>query len=237
MLFQFYLLALAAALVTAGLFVLAGQGAGLARDYGPMPVGHGVSVPPHTEVAGAPPWLALNFTLVADGTLFTYLLFGTLYLWISAPNWPPAAAPEPDLMLALVAVAVLAGAAAGARIVAITRRRRYGERLDRPRHTRAPRSHCRGPGLIGGVVPPPTEHAHGATAAALLGYVALHAGIGILFLVSNLLRLGAGLISPRRSLDLRLTRLWIDYTVFTGAIALGLLLALPALVEVVGTQP
>ena len=102
MLLQFYLLALAAALVTAGLFVLAGQGAGLARDYGPMPVGRGVSVPPHTEVAGAPPWLALNFTLVADGTLFTSLLFGTLYLWISAPNWPPAAAPEPDLMLVLL---------------------------------------------------------------------------------------------------------------------------------------
>ena len=56
MLFKFYLLSLVAALVTAGLFVLAGQRAGLARDYGPMPVGHGVSVPPHTEVAEAPAW-------------------------------------------------------------------------------------------------------------------------------------------------------------------------------------
>src|SRR5262249_48501444 len=107
MLLQFYLLALASALVTAGLFVLGGQRAGLARDYGPMPVGHGVSVPPHTEAAGAPPWWALIFALVADGTLFTSLVFGTLYLWISAPNWP-AAAPEPNLMLALGAVAALA---------------------------------------------------------------------------------------------------------------------------------
>ena len=115
MLFQFYLLSLAAALVTAGLFVLAGQSAGLARDYGPLPVGHGVSVPPHTEVAGSPPWWALIFTLVADGTLFTSLVFGTLYLWISAPNWPPAATPEPNLMLALAAVAALAVAAAAAR--------------------------------------------------------------------------------------------------------------------------
>jgi len=41
MLFQFYALTLAAALLTAGLFVLAGQSAGLARDYGPLPVGHG----------------------------------------------------------------------------------------------------------------------------------------------------------------------------------------------------
>lgn len=87
MLSQLYLLALAAAVVTAGLFVLGGHRAGLPRDYGPLPVGHGVSVPPHTEVMGAPPWWALIFTLVADGTLFTSLLFGTLYLWISAPNW------------------------------------------------------------------------------------------------------------------------------------------------------
>jgi cytochrome c oxidase subunit I+III len=92
-------------------------------------------------------------------------------------------------------------------------------------------------GLIGGVVPPPTEHALGATAAALLGYVALHAGIGLLFLVSNLLRLGAGFISLRRLLDLRLTRLWLDYTVMTGTIALGLVLALPALVAMLEARP
>ena len=51
MLFKFYLLSLGFALVTVGLFVFAGQSAGLARDYGPLPVGRGVSVPPHTEVA------------------------------------------------------------------------------------------------------------------------------------------------------------------------------------------
>jgi cytochrome c oxidase subunit I+III len=71
MLFQFYLLSLATALLVAGLFVSGAQGAGLARDYGPMPVGHDVSLPPHTEVASAPPWWALIFTLIADGTLFT----------------------------------------------------------------------------------------------------------------------------------------------------------------------
>ena len=92
-------------------------------------------------------------------------------------------------------------------------------------------------GLIGGVVPRPTEHALGATAAALLAYVALHAGIGLLFLVSNLLRLGAGFVSPRRLLDLRLTRLWLDYTVVVGAIALGLVLALPSLVAMLAARP
>ena len=92
-------------------------------------------------------------------------------------------------------------------------------------------------GLIVGVVPYPREHALGATAAALLCYVALHAGIGLLFLVSNFLRLGAGFISPRRILDLRLTRLWLDYTLVTGIIAMSLVLALPALVTMLGARP
>ena len=45
--------------------------------------------------------------------------------------------------------------------------------------------------------------------------------------------------SSRRggSLDLRLTRLWLDYTAVTGAIAIGLVLALPALVAMLGARP
>ena len=92
-------------------------------------------------------------------------------------------------------------------------------------------------GLIVDVVPHPREHALGASAAALLFYVALHAGIGLLFLVSNLLRLGAGFIAPRRIVDLRLTRLWLDYTLVTEVIAIGLVLALPALVMMLGGRP
>jgi cytochrome c oxidase subunit I+III len=91
--------------------------------------------------------------------------------------------------------------------------------------------------LIGGTVPRPREHALGATAVALLGYVALHAGIGLLFLASNLMRVAAGFVSPRRLIDLRLTRLWLDYTAVTGAIAVGLVVALPALVGMLGARP
>ena len=91
--------------------------------------------------------------------------------------------------------------------------------------------------LIGNVIPHPREHALGATAAALFGYVVLHAGIGLLFLLSNFMRLAAGFISPRRLTDLRLTRLWLDYTAVTGAIAIGLVLALPTLVGILGMRP
>jgi cytochrome c oxidase subunit I+III len=238
MLFKFYLLSLGFALATAGLFVLAGQSAGLARDYGPLPVGRGVSLPPHTEVEGSPPWWALIFTLLADATIFASLLFGTFYLWISAPNWPPAAAPEPNLWFVLVALAALAAAAVAGR-----GSMRAGAAGGAPHGWIALAAVALVVAitaivaLIAGVVPHPLEHALGATAAALLGYPALHAGIGLLFLLSNLLRLTSGRIARRRTTDLRLTRLWLDYTALTAAVALGLVLALPALTGMLEARP
>ena len=237
MLAGFYALSVAAALVTAGLFVLAGQSAGLERDYGPLPVGHGLSLPPHTEVADSPPWWSLIFALIADGTLFASLVFGTFYLWIAAPNWPAAIKPEPSLGLAALIIAALLVAAAAARgsMRALANGKPvfgwFGFAM-----AALVVAVAADVGLIAGVAPHPREHALGATAAALLGYVAFHAGIGLLFVISNLLRRGAGRISARRSLDLRLTRLWLDYTALTGAIALGLVLALPALVAMLGAR-
>jgi cytochrome c oxidase subunit I+III len=218
--------------------VWAGQSAGLSRDYGSLPVGLGISVPVHTEVAESPPWLALIMTLVADATSFACLLFGAFYLWISAPNWPPAQGFAPSVELAVAVVAALIAAAVAAH---------------RALHTLSAGGSPRAGltvaflallvaiamdvWLISRVVPRPTEHALGATVAALLGYVALHVGVGILFLISNAMRLRAGLISSRRHLDLRLTRLWVDYTAVTGIIAVGLVLALPSLVAILTVRP
>jgi cytochrome c oxidase subunit I+III len=161
--------------------------------------------------------------------LFTSLVFGVLYLWLSAPNWPPTVMPETNLSLALASVAArgslralaagrapltwigIAGVALLAAIIAVAV-------------------------LIGNVIPHPREHALGATAAALLGYLVLHAGIGLLFLISNYTRIVGGFLSPRRLLDLRLTKLWIDYTALTGALAIGLVSAFPALVGVLGMR-
>ena len=238
MLAKLYLLAAAGTLLVGALFVLGGQNAGLRREYGPLPIGHDLSVPPHTEVAGSPPWWALIFALVSDGTLFTSLLFGTFYLWLSAPNWPPLATPQTDLLLAVAVVAALFAAAVSAR-----------GSLRAIAHATSPHawigvsvlalvgSIATIVVLIGDIVPHPREHALGATAAVLLGYIAVHAGIGLLFLISNVLRIGAGFVSARRNIDLRLTRLWLEYTAVTGAIAVGLVLALPALVGVLELRP
>ena len=238
MLFKFYAVSLFAVLVVAVLFVFAAQRSGHARDYGPLPVGRGVSVPPHTEVASTPPWLALICTLVADGTLFASLVFGTFYVWIATPNAAQAiAVPAPDLLPALALVAALALAAVAAR--ASLRTNASGGKpwgwigMSMLGLLAAIASAV---ALIAGIQPHPSEHAIGATAAALLGYVIFHAGVGLFFLASNVLRIRAGYVSPLRTLDLRLSRLWIDYTAVTAAIAVGLVLALPKLASVLGAQ-
>jgi len=238
MLFHLYALTIAAVLLTAGLFVRASQNAGLTRDHGPLPVGLGVSVPVHTEVAESPPWLALIMTLVADATSFTSLLFGTFYLWISAPNWPPEQgfAPSVGSAVAVVAALIAAAIAAHASLRALSAGASPRAWLALAFMALVAAA-AMDVWLISGIVPRPSEHALGATAAALLGYVVLHAGVGILFLISNAMRLRAGRLSPRRLLDLRLTRLWVDYTAVTGAIALGLVLALPSLVVILTRRP
>jgi cytochrome c oxidase subunit I+III len=236
-LFKVYLLALGMGLVVVGLLVWAAQSSGLPRDYGPLAIGHGASVPPHTEVSSTPPWWALVFALIADGTLFTSLLFGTFYLWIAAPKWPPPVSPNASLALALGCVAALVVASVASR--GSLRALEAG----RPPHGTIALAAVALLGaiamsvaLIGGIAPHPREHALGATAAALLGFVALHAGIGLVFLLSNVLRISAGRVSPKRNVDLRLTRMWVDYTLVTGAIAIALVLALPSLVAMLGAR-
>jgi len=238
MLFSFYFLSLALALVTFGLFIFAGQRAGLPRDYGPLPVGLGVTVPPHTEVTSSPAWLSLICSLVANGTLFTSLVFGTFYLWLAGAHWQAMTPPEPSRLLAFGAIAGLAVSALasrGALKAVIAGRSAMGWIGLTALMLVA--TIVAAVGLIMGLTPRPTEHALGSTAAALLGYVGLHAFIGLLFLISNVLRIGAGFVSQRRHTDLRLTRLWIDYTLVTAVIAVGLVLALPALVTVLGARP
>ena len=236
-LFKFYLLAILVTVVIAGLFIYGGQSAGHTRDYGPLPIGRGISVPPHTEVASTPPWMAMVCTLVADGTLFASLVFGTFYLWLAAPNWPSAVAFNPNRILALGVLAGLVVAAMAAR-----RALRALVTGGKPQGWIALAmlslvlAIAAVVGLIGGVIPHPREHALGATAAALLSYIAVHAGIGLLFLTSNLLRIRAGMVSALRHTDLRLTRLWLAFTAVTGAIALALVLALPSLVSIMGAQ-
>ncbi len=230
MLFKIYPLALAAAAVTAGLFVWSARDAGQRQDHGALPVGHGLDLPPHTEADDPPPLLALAFTLLATGTILASLLFGVLYLWLNAPNWPPAEVMAPGLLLPAGIVAGLVLGPLGARMargaVAGGGRPIAGLAVQVVGGVAALVLLAL---LIQGALPDPRVHAYAAASFALLGYAWLHVAIALLFVISNAQRWRLGYIGPRRMLDLRLTRLWQDYVAAAGVVALGVAVGLPLL--------
>ncbi|MFW5833202.1 MAG: cytochrome c oxidase subunit I [Pseudomonadota bacterium] len=229
-LFRIYEIAALGVLLVVGLMLYTAQGAGQKVDHGRLDAGCGAALPLHTEAAEPPPWWALVFTLLADATLLASLVFGALYLWLGAPAWPPAEVLEAGWTgLAPVVAGLLVGplAARGA----LARLRKEGAVV--------PWLFAGAMGVVAALVgllwlmleaaPDPRGHAYAAVTFVLLAYPTLHLAIAGLFLLSNMLRLRAGYLSPRRHLDLRLTRLWQDYTATTGLLALALALALPAL--------
>jgi len=233
MLFQAYVVALVAAAGFAGLVVWGARHAGLREDHGALPIGGGLAVPPHPEAADPPPVLAMGFTLLATGTIYACLIFSVFYLWLVAPNWPPPEFVEPGWIMPGVALAGLLAGPVAARWAAWANRR---GRVVWPwvaAQALAGLVALAALVLLIMALPDPRTHAYLAVNFALLGYGCLHVGIAMLFLVSNAQRLATGYITPRRSMDLRLTRMWQDYTAATGVLSLVLVLVLPLLVEAV----
>lgn len=232
LLMKAYVLALIGAGLSVVLLVSWTRGAGLRKDHGPLPVGRGEAVPPHQEASGPPSWWATVFTLVANGTLFSSLLFGSLYLWLVAPGWPPARLLDigPGLPLAGgfgLVLAALAGrrslvekAAAGITRASLWLIATAGG------HILALACLVR----LVQMVPDPTGHAYAATTAAILVYAGLHAALGILFAGYGWYRSLSGYVSVRRNLDLRIGRLWHDYTAVAGMVALIMVYGLPKVI-------
>lgn len=196
---------------------------GLRQDPPAQPIGYGETALPHPAVREAPGYWGMVFTLVADGVLFVSLVFGLLYLWVAAPDWPPPAFTPPGWPWPGLALAGLLLAAAGARLA-----------------VSAPRQASLGLSVLGSLLallsvgllaahhaPDPTSHAYAATHMALLAYAGLHALLGLAGAVFVMARLRAGFVSGLRNLDPRLLWLWQGYSAVTGAIVLVLLPGLP----------
>lgn len=115
LLFKLYALAPVLLLVVVGLFLAWTRITGATEDLGPLPIGLGARTLPHWEAARPPSWWAMALALLADGTLYAARLFGALFLWLMAPDWPGPAVSGPEPASAAVALAglVLAALAGG----------------------------------------------------------------------------------------------------------------------------
>ncbi len=219
-----------AAVAALAIFLRWGWSNGHRRDPAPIATGNGPALPHHSVVPAAPGWWGLVFTIIADGTLLASLLFGYAFLWLVAPGWPPPHFLDAPLLVPFgTAAALFAGAFAARRAAAANAAGASGSRAGWLYGATLA-------GLVAAAVllwgtfddlPPPASHAYAAVVAFTAGYLALHAAIGSMLAGFVALRGRAGFLSPQRTLDLRILRLWWDYTVAAGAVVLLALFGLP----------
>ncbi|GGA49562.1 cytochrome c oxidase subunit I [Pelagibacterium lentulum] len=236
MLFSLYWLALILAFCVVGSFVVWSQTNVIKPNIGLLDVGRGEKLPPHTEVDGPVSWWANVFALLANGTLFASLLFGTIYNWLVAPNWPPQEIYTPGwLELGATAGFVLAGAI-GPLIVRVNRN---GGPFIVPMAVLAI-VYLVTLALLGialAAMPDPRGHAHLATTLMLLGYGALHCFIGLVFLLNAAIKIARGYIVHGALLELRIAQLWHVYTAVTGIVAVAMVLLMPYLIGLLERTP
>ncbi len=229
MLFKFYWatpVALAAVIVC---FCLWSRSDASSFDDDAVPIGHGETVPVHIRAESPPSYLAMVLTLVADTTLYISLLFGCLFLWISAPNWPPENLQNPNLWLLILAAATMSLGSIGSRIS------KKSAHMALVGNGLAFAGHLISTGLLISIafysLPSPSGHAATASLFVILCYVALHGVVGSIFAAHALLRALRDHDMSVRALDLKIGGLWHDYSAASGFAAVGFCLLLDSLVH------
>ncbi|MCK8779959.1 cytochrome c oxidase subunit I [Rhizobium sp. NTR19] len=193
------------------------------RDLNSLPIGNHVEVPPHLEAERPPSWWAMTLAIVADATSYISLLFGGLFLWVSAPNWPPAVTVEIAIApCVVIAVLLMVSALCSHRAIPAGQ------------HASGHLLICalaQAASTVGFVwlsltsVPDPSQHAVAATVFIVFVYAGLHCGLSAVLGSYGLWRIRNGYVSARRNLDLRISNLWQEYSTIIG----GASLVFPAL--------
>lgn len=227
-LFKFYWLALAGIGAIVICFLHWTRDTGLRADTGPVSIGHRATAHYHSECADAPSRWAMTFTLAANATLYVSLLFGGLFLWVSAPNWPPPELPEIGFLLPVTAAAAAIGAM-------VSGRRAVRDAGQRPLLALALCAvfHASAAGALLAIAltstTSVTTHALSAVVFVALIYVIAHHAIGAVFALFCSERVRSRKTSAIRTLDLRIGRQWHDYCAGANLIGLSFVAALIAL--------
>ena len=220
MLSKLYWLAIVSISVVAACFLCWTRDTGLPRDTGPVSIGHGEFAVYHAESHDAPSWWAMAFTLAANAVLYVSLLFGGLFLWVSAPNWPPPVLPDAGTALPILAAISSTGAMIAGRRAA----RDVGRRTILFLGICAV-CHAFASALLFSLalasVATVTSHALFAVIFVVLVYLAAHHALGVIFALYGIARVRGGKVSAVRTLDLRIARQWHAYC--AAASLLGLL--------------
>src|SRR5690606_1608927 len=151
-------------------------------------------------------------------TLYASLLFGGLFLWVSAPEWPSSQAPEPGLVMPLLGAAAL-----GVVLISSLKAVRAAGRASIGWLIATAAAHALAALIFGWLAfygaPDRNVHALSATVFAVFCYAAFHSLLGIVFALYGTSRVWTGYVSARRSLDLQIGGYFHVYASAAGIVA------------------
>jgi cytochrome c oxidase subunit I+III len=232
MLFKFYWATPAALALVILCFCLWSRPGNASFEKDMVSIGLGETVPVHIQSAAPPSYLAMVLTLIGDATLYISLLFGCLFLWISAPNWPPQDLPRPDVISLMGAAALVALSSVGNRMA------RKSARMSLAGNMVSLAAHLASTALFvsfaSDLTPSASSHAAVASLFATFVYVVLHSVAGLVFSTHAIWRDLGNHDRALQDLDLRIGGLWHDFTAGAAFAAAGFCLLLDSLVKTGG---
>ncbi len=177
--------------------------------------GKGLVLPPHFESGDPPSLMAMRLTLLVTATLFTSLLFGGLFLWVSAPGWENLRPSSVSSLWTLLACAIAIAASVVGSLPAKALLRAPFLRLA----SMALYGIAMALLLVDLVRTYGTEfHASDAVIYAVNIYGLIHIGIGALLSAFCIWRIRTGYVTENRLVDLLIAGLWNRYVAATTAI-------------------
>jgi cytochrome c oxidase subunit I+III len=191
----------------------------------------------HSRTFDGPGLWGMGLTLLADGALFTSLLFGWLYLWTAAPLWQP---PERSALGVWPLLAVTAALAVGTGVMqrCVARLRKGQE------HGLAGRllaacacAGLAGAGLVGLLASAqlqPRENAHDAVLCFTLWFLLAHAALAAVMSALQAWRVHLGYVGLRAPYEPVVVALWWRFTAGAAAVAWLVVVVLPL---AFGAQP
>jgi cytochrome c oxidase subunit I+III len=193
-------------------------------------VGLGLSLPIYTSGPAAVGWWAMFITMLGDMTAFISLIFGYFFYWTIHADFPPNPYPGPGTFWPICACLLLI-ASWGLTIVG-----RNWNRRDRAVVYYSAISAAAILAVLGGialVMGPldsgldPTSHVYPAIVWVLVGWTALHIGIGVIMQLYCLTRRAAGKMDAKHDADITNVSLYWHFLALTVLITVGVIGGFP----------
>lgn len=195
-------------------------------------IGGGISVPLYVSGARSTGWWAMFITMTGDLTAYLSVLFGYFFFWTVHDQFPPAGVSGPGWEWPLVAAGLAIagwGAMVGARTVNRLGHVKFARGLIVASMGLAIATAAAlfaGPWVHG---LDPTAHAYPAIVWALVVWVMLHLGAGLLMQGYCVARSLAGLMTPTHDADLANVTLYAHFALFSAVLTAAVIGGFPFL--------